>query len=119
LTAAVLQGGRDIQEMAVRLAPVDTGDLESSIKLRKGSMTGANFKVSIVVDGPANKYALWMHEGYYHLGPKSQAKADATGDSVGRGYLRRAYERLMKGIVANVRAGLRDSTPNAVKRSKK
>ena len=38
-------------------------------------------------------YSLWLHEGRYRLGPISKNKPSTEDGPVGRGYLRRPFER--------------------------
>jgi succinate dehydrogenase/fumarate reductase flavoprotein subunit len=109
------QGGKDIQELAKKYAPLDLGPLESSIKVRE-SITEHQAIVSIYVDPNTptpiagkvvGDYALTMHEGEYNLGPRSLSKQAASGLTVGPKYLSRSLNDNKPRILAELREVIR------------
>lgn len=85
-------------------APVDTGDLENAIvtiEERGRNALGQFGQVTIRVGVDTSKLRLELHKGFdysvpmhedpdYNLGPKSEAKQSALGNTVGYKYLERA-----------------------------
>jgi hypothetical protein len=83
----------DLVRTASQSAPKDEGILEKawtkSVVSRESNPVGT---VSFTVKKGKFNYALFMHEGVYNLGAKSQAKSGGTGMSgktypVGAGFL--------------------------------
>lgn len=110
------KGAYAIRDLAREYSPVDEGNLEKSIRVKKGEGDGAsNFSRKVVMGGTfggvnVSRYAAYMHEGSnYNLGPKSLQKADATGKDVGRKFLFRAFTELRADITKRVREALRRS----------
>lgn len=105
------KGAEEIAELAKVYAPVDEGNLEESIKTDE-DRSGVNGRIQtyVYVDGSVTNddgvrvedYAEKMHEGVYTPGPLSQAKAQRTGEIVGRKYLERAVDKLRPQIVRRV-----------------
>jgi hypothetical protein len=93
------QGADQIRDVAQNYAPVDDGHLESAIKVSPLTSKGpGNLSLSVYIDenvADVGDYAVFMHEGSYSLGPKSQAKADALGVPVGPKFLTRAAKKVM------------------------
>jgi hypothetical protein len=111
----------NIQDMARKMAPIDTGDLEKAIKVigdgpasrdTLGRFTRVEIEVYIDMEAPVEgrpgkkmgDYAYEMHEhltpyGRLQLGEKSRAKqAGSAGVMVGGGFLERAAEMFEKAI---------------------
>ena len=107
------KGAIEIRNLARRMAPVDEGNLEESIK--EGSFRGVDGRnvYTVEVDetvvsstgGVVGDYAERMHEGDYHLGLKSEVKQAGNPDIyVGRKFLERAMEDLDDEIKRKVEA---------------
>jgi hypothetical protein len=115
---ALGEGAKEIQELAIKYAPVDEGNLENSIKVDNPvdveSRHGRKmYMVYVDLDQPAKDgkvvgdYAEKMHEDFsYDLGPKSAAKEAALGVMVGPKFLERAVDETMPKIEAAAQAGL-------------
>ena len=115
----VRKGAEDIKDLAVKMAPVDAGNLENAIKVDQGSERGLNGRkiVTVYVDesvsipGRPGKtvgdYAVLMHEGRYKLGKKSQDKDDNQQEKVGPKYIERAAEELADEITQKVETALK------------
>jgi hypothetical protein len=114
----MLTGAKRIQKKARMYAPVDEGNLEESIKIERRQ--GAKGRVAIEVgvdeshpvpqrlDGATvGQYAARMHEGFYDLGMRSQAKENRLGVIVGRKYLARAMKEEKPQIEAEMRAAVK------------
>jgi hypothetical protein len=118
--AMLIRRAYNIRDMARKMAPVDTGDLEKGIKIA-GDVSGARdalgrfsrVEVEVyidmnapVADRPGKKlgdYAYEMHEhltpyGRLQLGEKSRAKQGGSDVTVGGGFLERAAEMFEKAI---------------------
>lgn len=109
----------EVRDLAVKFAPVDTGDLENAIKVKESSggrdSTGRFVRKSIEVYvdvSAAGEYAYIMHEhltpyGAYNLGPKSRAKQASQSEMVGGKYLERAaaerYDEIMQKVLKAAR----------------
>ena len=117
--AAMKKEALKIQSLAVKMAPVDDGDLEKAIKVstegggRDGLGRFASKSVTIYVDSDmpdtsrpgksVGDYAYEMHEhltpfGSLKLGPKSVSKQSGQSELVGGGYLERAADEVEEGI---------------------
>lgn len=117
---------KDIQKLAVQMAPIDHGYLEEAIKLdvsggRDDRGRFARQVVSVFVDQemPAEglkvvgDYAYFIHEhqtpmGPVPLGPRSQEKQRGTSVVVGGGYLERATQQIEEEVEERVSDKLRD-----------
>lgn len=98
--------GQLIAEAARKNAPVDTGDLENAIvaiEERERNILGQFGQTTIRVGVDQTKLRLELHKGFdysipmhedpnYNLGPLSQAKQNAQGNTVGYKYLERALK---------------------------
>jgi len=117
---AVRHGADNIAKLAVRMAPVDEGNLEKAIRVEDESERDAsNRKVirvgvdeSMPIPGRPGKsvgdYATRIHEGSYKLGKKSREKQSSDPSvAVGRKYLQRAAEKLEPQIKKAVADALR------------
>lgn len=112
----LIKGAKAIQELAIRQAPVDEGNLEKSIKVGSELLSGRKM-YTVYVDESVSAsttehpgltvgdYAERMHESVYGLGILSEAKQDANPDiRVGRKFLERAMDDLQDEIAAKVEA---------------
>lgn len=109
-----------IRDLARKMAPVDTGDLEEAINVQtkqgrdwRGRFGFAN--VEIYIDSAANRvadYAYVMHEhlfpyGAYKLGPKSRAKQERNLEvMVGGKFLERAIMQREPGMIDRIAASV-------------
>ena len=87
----------DVAERASKMAPVLTGDLETSIIAEEGDSNDEVVEYIVGVDdnSGASEYAKTVHEnvdpgGEWKLGPKSAEKNAASNDLVGGLFLERA-----------------------------
>lgn len=118
--AALKKGAKEVQSLAIKMAPVDEGNLEESIKTdvsAQGRDSLGRFgqkKVTVYVDvdmplpqepgRTVGDYAYEIHEhqtpyGPIPLGKKSQAKNDSNGGIVvGGKFMERAAEAVSKDI---------------------
>jgi hypothetical protein len=96
------KGAEAIRDLAQNYAPVDEGHLESAIKVSEIRSKGPNvISRTIYIDADVadvGEYAIYMHEGHYELGPKSQEKANALGVPVGAKFLTRAAKKMIPEI---------------------
>lgn len=102
-------GVRRIANTAREMAPVDEGNLESSIKFRNEGRRRkwAAYVDETVPDDTGNytigDYIDFIHNGLYNLGPKSIAKQGAsTGVMVGPRFMERAYDQEVQGVLAMI-----------------
>lgn len=125
---ALVKAGKDLQKLAIKMAPVDEGDLEKAIMLRgdtagrernaAGQFTRTEVEVYIDMDKPltpvANRpsrdgktvgdYAYEIHEhlspvGSWNLGPLSNQKQMSSPDVVvGGGFMTRAADQIETGL---------------------
>ena len=111
----IREGAKEIMEQSKRNAPVDTHNLEEAHHIVEGKTRLDNISLSIEVSGeglgsedprPVEEYAMEMHEGQYHLGPKSAAKA-AAGNDVGPKYLERALTEKKPEVIKKVRQAMK------------
>lgn len=123
--AGSLQGLRDaaqiIVEEARKNAPIDTGDLEKAIvavESRERTSLGRFGQTQIQVGVDVSKLELEKHQGFdysvpmhedpnYKLGPLSQAKQDASSNTVGYKYLARALKDKSKEARAAIESAIR------------
>lgn len=115
---ALIDKGKELQAMAIKMAPVDEGNLEEAIKLRPetaerardemGRFSRVEVEVYIDLDAPVptrpgkkvGDYAYEIHEhltpmGSLQLGPLSQQKQETNGGiAVGGGFLTRAVDAM-------------------------
>jgi len=87
-------GAYKMAEVARQMAPVLKGDLEGSIKVQETKESGNRKVFTVVTQGV--KYAVYMHENIYDLGPLSQAKNEAGRFTVGRKYIERSAQWLIR-----------------------
>lgn len=92
----------DLRRCASGFAPKDTGHLEQSGRVNvRETPNQVIGEVTYSVTADDINYALLMHEGFYNLGPKSQAKSGGTSKfgtvshSVGRKYLSEPFHQLL------------------------
>lgn len=117
----VKEAGYDLKSAASGAAPHDEGILDTSGKVTPRK-TGKGGDVTVTFKAIGHRgfnYALKMHEGFYNLGPKSQAKPGGVGMSgtlyrVGPKYL----ERPLRGEDDEYKKHIRDGVSNAVKKFK-
>lgn len=109
-----------IRDIAIQMVPVEDGDMEKAIKVYSSDFR-RRFTVSIDDDAPAIKiqtngviryytvgeYAAWLHESYYNLGPKSEAKNAGSLYRVDRKFLERAWEERRDKALRNIRDAAR------------
>lgn len=85
-----------LEEETVIRMPVDEGFLEKSVdrKVEKGGSIHNTWGIVwIPTNSPASEYAMFMHEMFYKLGPRSKAKQAGNNDVlVGRKYMERAMD---------------------------
>lgn len=112
---AMQSGADEILKRAKDYAPVDTHDLEKSIKMdiddrdSLGRFKRKAFYIYVdEADDRVGEYAMTMHEelapygsGFYHLGKGSQEK-DAGRGVVGGKFLERAVEEMSDHIIRDV-----------------
>lgn len=105
-----------VVEEARRNAPVDTGDLEGAIvaiEERERTLLGRFGQTTIRVGVDVSKldlsahggydYSIRMHEdGSYKLGPRSEEKQAALGNTVGYKFLERALKENQAKVQAKV-----------------
>ena len=112
-----------IQQLAIRMAPIDEGNLEKAIKVRPehpgrlrneaGRFERQEIEVYIDMNMPVpgrpdktvGDYAYIIHEhltpfGPMNLGPLSREKQ--SGAQVGGGFLTRAMEELSAGVITDL-----------------
>lgn len=83
----------EMAQVASEMAPFKTGDLEGSIEVTEVKQYGN--RVDRVVGTNGVPYAVYMHEGFYELGPGSQAKQETSRFPVGRKFMDRAADYLI------------------------
>lgn len=122
--------GLELQALAIKMAPVDEGDLEKAILIRGaeggrerdegGRFIRTEVEVYVDMDAPlehrpgktVGDYAYEIHEhltpmGPLNLGPKSNMKQMSSGDViVGGGYMTRAGDVIETGIDAAMQEAL-------------
>lgn len=77
--------------------PIDEGFLTEDVEYQV--YPNENIVViRIPINAPSAEYAIKMHEDSYNLGPRSAAKAQATGKLVGRKYITRSLDEEKKPI---------------------
>ncbi len=119
--------GKELRDLAIKMAPIDHGNMEKAIKMRPeegagqarddlGRFTRTEVEIYIDMEMPIPErpgkvigdYAYEIHEhlepmGFMRLGPKSQQKQDGNpGFRVGGGFLRRAADEVDKTIDAEL-----------------
>lgn len=109
----MLLEAEEIKDLSVAYSPVDEGDLEGAHKVVKDGAGNAR-KVTIVVRDffrgvNVGAYVERIHEGigWSKLGPKSRAKAAATGKRVGRKFLERAFKSRLYRMEQRIRGAVR------------
>jgi hypothetical protein len=111
--------GKRLQNLAIRMAPRDEGNLENAIKISPESPervrdAGGRFvrtEIEVYIDFMADagaghtvgEYAYEVHEhmfpmGYKQRGPGSLAKQAGQRETVGGGFMDRAAEEIEKGL---------------------
>lgn len=110
--AAMTDVGHYLKGETQKRTPVDEGNLTNDV-----SFVVIPYKSSSAVclfipsNAPSSKYAVWIHEGEYNLGPNSrlkQAKSEA-GIVVGRKYITRAIMENQKTVMKIIEAKLKTS----------
>lgn len=124
VTSKMYAKAKAIQILAIKMAPIDRGNLEEAIKVRPdnpgrvrdeatGQFVRQEIEVYIDMEMPIPErpgktigdYAYEMHEhltpaGPLELGPLSAAKS--SGAMVGGGFLTRAMEELAEGFISEL-----------------
>lgn len=100
-----------IRQRAEENAPVLTGALESSLVAEAHRDDRNRLRMTVTFSARSADtgfdYGVYMHEGFYNLGPASLEKqASNPGRVVGRKFLERAYEDLIRGITERMAAAL-------------
>lgn len=126
ISTVMRQEAINIRDLARSNAPVDEGNLESAIEVDFDYL-GANgrLRASVYIDSKIvvrkdgktiGDYARVMHEllepygtGRFHLGPRSQAKAQA-GHDVGGKFLERAAQARLSELLRKAREIVRRAT---------
>lgn len=127
----LVKKGHQIKDLAIRMAPIDRGNLEEAIKMepesyeRQRDAAGRFVRTQVYIyvdtDMPIPErpgktigdYAYEMHEhltplGPLNLGPLSEEKqANNGGVQVGGGFLTRALEEVGAQIIEDIAAGMR------------
>lgn len=87
------EGAEQLAEVAAEMAPYKIGELEGSIGVEEVKQNGnrVDRRVSVKAD-----HAIYMHEGIYDLGPGSVAKQQSTSFRVGRKFMERAAQWLIR-----------------------
>lgn len=128
VTMTMVASATKIKALAIKMAPVDEGNLEKAIKMRPenpgrvrneaGQFQRQEIEVYIDMNMPAGKgktvgdYAYLMHEhltpvGPLKLGPLSQAKNGSNGGvRVGGAFLTRAAEEVTRTLMQEIDADL-------------
>ncbi|MBO4620367.1 MAG: hypothetical protein J5654_09690 [Victivallales bacterium] len=104
----MLDVSKMLEKAAVDRAPVDEGNLVSSIASRVEAFKRSYAAVVYVASNQhTSAYAIPMHEHFYNLGKNSQEKQNKLpGIVVGRRYLARAVEESKQEIVEMVQEAL-------------
>lgn len=124
VTSKLYKKAQDIQTLAIKMAPVDVGNLEQSIKIRPenpgrmrdeetGRFTRQEIEVYIDMDMPVPErpgktigdYAYEIHEHLEPSGPKQlgeKSREKSSGAEVGGGFLTRAMEELAEGLIGEL-----------------
>jgi len=116
------KGGKQIEELAKKMAPIDEGNLEEAITYEE-DRSGINNRIAIKIFVDEDKvvtakknvgdYALIVHDNLdgknYGKGEKSKEKAKREGVEVGPFFMDRAVEELKDEIA--------DAVERAVKRA--
>jgi hypothetical protein len=115
---AMLEEAQEIVSLAKRQAPVDTGDLERSIKVKeiaavrssKGQFGRKSIEVGVdATTGRLSEYYYIVHEYYQFLGPRSQEKQNRDRSVfVGYKYLERAVDTVSKGMMRRIVTKVRE-----------
>jgi hypothetical protein len=110
-----------IATIARQMVPRDFGHMESAIRVTSKSQRRiwtVFVDDDVPADGPkrgvlsgrytVGDYLAFLHEGFYTLGAKSQAKDNNTPYRVGRKFLERAFEeRFRRGLKGRLTAAAR------------
>lgn len=73
--------------------PVDEKDLTNAHVMRiEGQGIDTVGTVYITETDPVKYYAIWIHEGFYNLGPLSIKKQMGQSEIVGRKFMQRAFD---------------------------
>ncbi len=114
------KGAEDIKNTAFDMAPIRTGDLEKSIRVKTENVSGGRVAHIVYIDETRwdhrhqSDYYVRVHEGIggrggsadYGNTPAGIAKSVQTGEKVGPKYLYRALKRWEPTIKARVRQAL-------------
>lgn len=107
--ASTRRAPRPWPKTAQEMAPYKEGTLEGSIGVIETKEEGNRITRTVGhVDQP--HYAVYMHEGIYNLGPGSQAKNAAGEHMVGRKYIERAAQWLIRewGFYERAKAAIKE-----------
>lgn len=120
----------EIQKKAREYVPVDLGYAESAIKIDKQNQRRSwavylDLDEQAMHDGreyPVGDYIVWLHENQnYNLGPKSMAKEQMLGVTVGPKFLERAFADVMtpermRNLTNDLNAVIKERTDARVRR---
>lgn len=103
----------DLLSRAADLCPVLTGDLIRSGRVAGNTTTAGSGSVVRRTVSFGTKYAVWIHEAHYNLGPVSRRKSGTEDGPVGRKFLERPFRKhadrykafLARGVEQRNRAG--------------
>tara|TARA_R110000851_G_scaffold59347_11_gene137424 strand:- start:13140 stop:13550 length:411 start_codon:yes stop_codon:yes gene_type:complete len=87
-------GAYKMAEVAQQMAPVLSGDLEMSIHVQETVESGQRKVFTVVADG--TPYAIYMHENVYELGTLSALKDQSGQFRVGRKFIDRSAQWLIR-----------------------
>lgn len=99
LPGALLIEGEKVMTEAKRLTPVDTGTLRSSGRVGKPSRQGASITLPLTFGGPAQEYAVYVHEDLTARHTNGEAKFL-------EGPVKRHASRFGANVAATVRAAM-------------
>lgn len=121
----LIKAGKRLQKLAIKMAPVDEGNLEKAIKMIPegegrerddlGRFVRTEVEVYVDMDMPVPQrpgktvgdYAYEIHEhltpmGQKNLGPKSNMKQMGSNVIVGGGFMTRAADVIEQGLEADI-----------------
>lgn len=87
------EGSELLAEVAAEMSPYKTGELEGSVEVEEMKQYGNRVDRRVTVEAP---HAIYMHEGIYDLGPGSLAKQETSRFRVGRKFMERATQWLIR-----------------------
>ena len=83
------QAAKEMAEVASEMAPELTGELSLDVSVVRQTETSRRSSYTVGHLNPP-RYAVYMHEGVYNLGPYSREKQAKSRHRVGRKYIERA-----------------------------